>query len=75
VCPIEHPCRHDDRGAGGRKRADEDLLTAALLAVVNIDRAAVRGVPAILDLRAKCDMGRMSLELRREKRVVVLRLR
>lgn len=58
--PIEHPRGDDDRGGGVRERADEDLLTTALLAVMNIDRAAVRGVPRIVDLRAKCDMGRMS---------------
>lgn len=61
--PVEHPRRDNDRRGGVRECADEDLLTAALLAVMDVDLAAMRRMPRIVNLRAKCDMGRMTFEL------------
>jgi hypothetical protein len=59
---IEHPRRNDDRGILC-KRADEDVLASSLLKVVNFDVGTMRGMPRIVNLRVKCDMGRMTLDL------------
>ena len=59
---IAHPRRNDGPPAAF-DRAHEDDLTAPLLAVLNVEIPAERGVELVVDPRAKCDMGRMTLGL------------
>jgi len=70
---IEHPCGDDNCGRGVWKSADENFLTAPLFAVMHIDGAAARGVPGIVDLSAKSDMGRMTFDLPLAERTRCLR--
>jgi hypothetical protein len=59
---VEHPRGDHLAGAIGH-HADEDDLTASNFTVLHVDLASVRGVPRVVDLSAKRDMGRMRREL------------
>ena len=56
---VEHPGWYDDPSIID-ERADEHILGAPSLAVVNLNLRATCGVPAVVNLCIKLDMGRMT---------------
>lgn len=59
---IKHPSR-DDNARVLRHRADVDLFATTSLAVMHRDLGTASGVPSIVHLCSKCDMGRMTWDL------------
>jgi hypothetical protein len=60
---VKHPCRHDNRSSRF-SFDDDDVSSAALLAVIAPHRTSIECMPPIMNLNFLPDMGRIILRLR-----------
>src|SRR3979409_1680889 len=59
---VKHPCRHDNRSFRF-SFDDDDVSSAALLAVIAPHRTSIECMPPIMNLNFLPDMGRIILRL------------